>query len=51
MRLAVVLVFLCALQGCGQKGPLRMPAEQPQTSEERQPDMQGPDDSSSLKSP
>jgi len=40
MRFATMLLFLCALQGCGQKGPLAMPAPQPQESEAQQPDMQ-----------
>lgn len=28
MRLAIILVSLCMVQGCGQKGPLFMPVAQ-----------------------
>lgn len=41
MRLAAFLVFLCALQGCGQKGPLFLPAAQTLTPEAQLPDSQG----------
>jgi len=41
MRFATILLFLCALQGCGQKGPLTLPAAQPQIPEAQLPDMQG----------
>jgi predicted small lipoprotein YifL len=41
MRFATILLFLCALQGCGQKGPLTLPAAQPQITEAQPPDTQG----------
>jgi predicted small lipoprotein YifL len=50
MRFATILLFLCTLQGCGQKGPLAMPTPQPQESEAQQPDMQNPGASSSQQS-
>ncbi|MFZ5523031.1 MAG: LPS translocon maturation chaperone LptM [Pseudomonadota bacterium] len=50
MRFAAVLLILCALQGCGQKGPLTLPTAQPQASETQQPEMQRSGASSSLQS-
>jgi predicted small lipoprotein YifL len=40
MRLAIILVSLLALQGCGQKGPLFIPAVQAQDPGPQQPDPQ-----------
>jgi len=50
MRFATILLFLCALQGCGQKGPLTLPAAQPQIPEAQLPDTQGSGDTASPKS-
>jgi len=50
MRFATILIFLCALQGCGQKGPLTLPAAQPQIPDAQLPDMQGSGDSKSPQS-
>ncbi|HEY4698074.1 MAG TPA: lipoprotein [Gallionella sp.] len=47
MRFATILVFLCALQGCGQKGPLFLPAAQTQTPGAQLPDSQGSGEPSS----
>ena len=41
MRFAIILVFFCALQGCGQKGPLFIPADQTQIPAAPLPDSQG----------
>jgi len=31
MRIATILLFIFVIQGCGQKGPLTLPTEAPQT--------------------
>lgn len=51
MRFATFFLFLCALQGCGQKGPLTLPAAQPQIPDAQLPDTQKSGDSASPQSP
>ncbi|MEO8331372.1 MAG: lipoprotein [Gallionella sp.] len=42
MRSATILLFLCAVQGCGQKGPLTLPPAQTQIPSAQSPDPQSP---------
>jgi predicted small lipoprotein YifL len=46
MRLVIILFFALLLEGCGHKGPLKLPAPQAQTPQTQTSDSPKPDSTS-----